>query len=106
VFGGGGIGLILAGVLVAIVAPLIEELAFRGVVLAALGSRWGMWPAIALSSALFAAYHASTWLFLPMLVLGAALGWLTWTRRSLWPAIVLHVLYNALAVAAAFLVPK
>ena len=35
-----------------------------------------------------------------------ALGWLTWNRRSLWPSLVLHVLYNGLAVAAAFWVPK
>lgn len=105
-FGGGEAGLILAGVLVAIAAPFVEELAFRGIILAAVGSRWGMWPAIAVSSVLFAVYHASVWLFLPMLALGAALGWVAWTRRSLWPAIALHVLYNALAVTAAFLVPR
>jgi membrane protease YdiL (CAAX protease family)/Pyruvate/2-oxoacid:ferredoxin oxidoreductase delta subunit len=105
-FGGGEVGLILAGVLVAIAAPFVEELAFRGIILAAVGSRWGMWPAIAISSVLFAVYHASVWLFFPMLVLGAALGWVAWTRRSLWPAIALHVLYNALAVTAAFLVPR
>ena len=63
-----------------------------------------MWPGIVISSVLFAAYHASVWLFFPMLVLGVALGWLGWTRRSLWPPIALHVAYNALAVAAAFLV--
>lgn len=105
-FGGGEAGLILAGVLVAIAAPIVEELAFRGIILAAMGSRWGMWPAIAISSLLFAVYHASAWLFFPMLALGVALGWVAWTRRSLWPAISLHVLYNALAVTAAFLVPR
>jgi membrane protease YdiL (CAAX protease family) len=105
-FGGGEVGLILAGVLVAVAAPIVEELAFRGIILAAAGSRWGMWPAIAVSSVLFAVYHASVWLFFPMLALGVALGWVAWTRRSLWPAIALHVLYNALAVTAAFLVPR
>ena len=58
------------------------------------------------SAVLFAVYHVNAWLFLPMLVFGLALGWLTWTRRSLWPAIAMHVLYNGLAVAAAFSVPK
>ena len=106
VFGVGGLGLALSVVLVAIVAPIAEELAFRGVVLSALGDRLGMWPAIAVSAVLFATYHVNVWLFLPMLVFGLALGWLTWTRRSLWPAIAMHVLYNGLAVAAAFWVPK
>lgn len=106
VFGSGVAGAALSVLLVALVAPVAEELAFRGVVLLACGRKWGMWPAIGISSVLFAVYHMNGWLFLPMLGLGAALGWLTWTRRSLWPSIALHVFYNGLAVAAAFLVPK
>jgi membrane protease YdiL (CAAX protease family) len=106
VFGTGGVGLALAGLLVALVAPVVEELAFRGVAMVALIPRLGVWPAIAVQAVLFAAYHASAWLFFPMLVFGLALGWLAWSRRSLWSAIVLHVLYNGIAVAAAFLVPS
>jgi membrane protease YdiL (CAAX protease family) len=105
-FGGGQAGLVLSAVLVALVAPLAEEMAFRGVILSALGNRLGMWPAIGISAVLFAGYHLSAWLFFPMLVFGVALGWLTWSRQSLWPAIVLHVMFNGLAVAAAFLVPR
>ena len=106
VFGGGYFGLILSVTLVALVAPLAEELAFRGVLLPVFGDRWGMWPAILGSAVLYASYHAQLWLFFPTLVLGVALGWLAWTRRSLWPAIALHVLYNAVAVAAAFMLPR
>jgi CAAX protease family protein len=106
VFGGGEVGLLVAAVLVAVVAPLAEELAFRGVIMTSLGRRLGMWPAIGISAVLFAAYHMSVWLFFPMLALGFVLGWLAWARRSLWPAIATHVLYNGLAVMAAFLVPR
>jgi membrane protease YdiL (CAAX protease family) len=106
VFGSGGVGLALSILLVALVAPFVEELAFRGVVLPVLGPRFGMWPAIVGSAAIYAAYHFSLWLFLPTFVLGIALGWLAWTRRSLWPAILLHVLYNASAVAAGFFVAR
>ncbi len=84
----------LAFALVAIAAPLTEEIAFRGIVLPAVGDRWGMWVGIGVSSVLYASIHANLWLFLPTLVLGVALGWLAWTRRSLWPAVALHVLYN------------
>ena len=106
VFGGGGLGLALSALLVVLVAPLAEELAFRGVLAPALGDRWGMWPAIVVSSAVYAAYHLSLWLFFPTFVLGLALGWLAFSRRSLVPAIALHVLYNGAAVAAAFLVAR
>jgi membrane protease YdiL (CAAX protease family) len=106
VFGSGGVGLALSVLLVALVAPFAEELAFRGVVMPVLGSRWGMWPAIVGSSVIFAAYHFSAWLFAPTFVLGIALGWLGWTRRSLWPPILLHVLYNAAAVGAGFFVAR
>jgi membrane protease YdiL (CAAX protease family)/NAD-dependent dihydropyrimidine dehydrogenase PreA subunit len=106
VFGGGGAGVLLSVLLVALIAPVVEELAFRGVILPAVGLRWGEWPAILVSGALFAAYHVNLWLFVPMLALGTALGWLTVSRRSLWPALALHVIYNSLAVAAAFIVPR
>jgi len=103
VFGGGGVGLVLSGLLVVLVAPVVEEFAFRGVVASAFRRSWGMWPAIVASSAVYAVYHLSAWLFFPTFVLGVALGWLAFTRRSLVPAIALHVLYNGVAVAAAFL---
>ena len=106
VFGSGGVGLALSILLVALVAPFVEELAFRGLVMPVFGSRWGMWPAVVVSAVIYAAYHFSLWLFAPTLVLGVALGWLAWTRRSLWPAILLHVLYNAAAVGAGYFVAR
>lgn len=106
VFGSGVVGVTLAALLVALAAPLAEEIAFRGVVLPAIGDRFGMWPGILGSAVIYALFHASVWMFVPMMVLGVALGWLVWTRRSLWPAIALHVLYNGMAVAAAFISAK
>jgi membrane protease YdiL (CAAX protease family) len=102
VFGSGGVGLILSALLVAVAAPIVEELAFRGVVLSAFDDYLGRWGAIGISAALYGAFHFSLWMFFPTAVLGLALGWLASTRRSLVPAIALHVLYNAAAVAAAF----
>jgi len=104
VFGGGSVGLVLSAVLVAIAAPLVEELAFRGVVLPVWAGSLGEWGGILASAALYAAFHFSLWMFLPTFVLGIALGWLVRSRGGLMPAIALHVLYNAAAVAAAFAV--
>ncbi len=105
-FGTGWWGVALSVALVAFVAPFAEELAFRGIVLPVLGARWGAWPAVVTSAAVFAAYHFSAWMFAPTFVLGVALAWLAWTRRSLWPAICLHVLYNGAAVAASYLLVR
>lgn len=102
VFGGGGVGLVLSAVLVAIAAPLVEEMAFRGIVLPVWSRSLGDWGGILASAALYAAFHFSLWMFLPTFVLGVALGWLVRSRGGLVPATALHVLYNAAAVAAAF----
>jgi membrane protease YdiL (CAAX protease family) len=102
VFGRGGVGLALSVAMVVVVAPLAEELVFRGVVQRALAQRWGMWGGILSSAVLFAAYHGTAWTAVPLLALGVATGWLAWSRRSLWPAIALHATYNGVIVAAAF----
>lgn len=102
VFGAGTAGLALSVAMVVLATPMVEEMVFRGVVMRTLGRSWGMWPAIVGSAAIFALSHATAWALVPTLVLGVALGWLAWTRESLWPAIALHVLYNGVVVAAAF----
>ncbi len=102
VFGTGGGGLLLAVLMVVLAGPFVEELTFRGVVLGAAGPRWGMWPAIVVSAALFAFAHVTAWAVVPTFVLGIALGWLAWTRGSVWPAIALHTLYNGVVVGAVF----
>lgn len=106
VFGSGTAGLALSVVMVVIAAPVVEELVFRGVVMRSIGYRFGRRPAIVGSAVVFALSHATAWAFVPVLVLGVALGWLAWTRESLWPAIALHVLYNGVVVAAAFWVVR
>jgi len=103
-FGAGGPGIALSVLMVVALGPFVEELVFRGVILRAAESRVGAGWAIVLQAALFAAYHLTPWLIVPSFVLGLACGWLAWQRRSLWPAIALHALYNGVAVAAVFYV--
>ncbi len=100
VFGTSAGGLVLAAVMLVVVGPFVEECVFRGALLRGLEARIGAWPAIVVQAVLFAAFHRSWWLLLPMTVLGIALGWLAHERRSLWPAIALHAAYNSLTVGA------
>lgn len=99
-FGTTTLGLALAALMLVVVGPFVEECVFRGALLRGLEARIGAWPAIIVQSLLFAAFHRSWWLLVPITILGLALGWLAHSRRSLWPAIALHAAYNALTFAA------
>jgi len=102
VFGPTVWGLLLSVALVVIVAPVVEEVVFRGVLQGAFAIHMDWRIAIALSAALFALYHMTLWLFLPLFALGIACGWLAHTRRTLLQAISLHGAYNVLPVVIAF----
>jgi membrane protease YdiL (CAAX protease family) len=103
-FGADAVGLTLTVLVVVVLGPFVEELLLRGVVLDALDRRFGRWWGIAASAVAFALLHGSAWSLLPMTFLGLALGRLASRRRSLWPAVALHVAYNAVIVAPAFIV--
>ncbi|MDP9435609.1 MAG: CPBP family intramembrane metalloprotease [Actinomycetota bacterium] len=89
-----------------LVAPVVEELLFRGLVLRGLMLRLGFWPAAVVSSTLFGLLHATgTGLqALPVVVatgvFGLALCVLVRRTGRLGPAILAHALRNALAMGA------
>lgn len=78
-------------------APLLEELVFRGLVQGRLERRWGPAPAIALTSVVFALFHALPWVLPIHIVLGLAFGWAVYATRSVWAGVVLHAANNSLA---------
>ena len=83
-----------------LLAPLAEEVAFRGYLLSALRTHLRPVPAIAASSVLFAAMHLDPVRFPAVLFLGAVLGWLAWRAGSLWPAVAAHAVNNGLGSLA------
>ena len=87
----------------AVVAPLTEESLFRGLFLRAFARRYGVWPALVLSSALFAFFHLNVWQALVALFAGLYLGHLCLSTGSLWPPIVAHGVFNGLPVVLAAL---
>jgi membrane protease YdiL (CAAX protease family) len=86
-----------------LVAPLCEEIAFRGYLQRTLLSRMLPGQAIAVSAILFAALHLDPVGFLPRFVLGSIFGWLAWRSGSVWPAVLAHAANNGLASALALL---
>ena len=80
-------------------APLVEELFFRGFLYAALARRWGVALGVVVTSALFALIHASqlAHAWAPLLLLffvGAVLTGLRARTRSVATSFMVHVGYN------------
>lgn len=84
-------------------APLVEELLFRGILYGWLAWRWGSAVAWIASSLAFAAAHVELAHIILVLPLGLWFGWLRWRTGSLWPSLVAHAVNNGFAIAAAAL---
>ena len=90
---------VYASLLVAvIVAPICEELFFRGFLLQGLRQNMPAWAAIGVSSLIFAAAHLSLGSFPILLILAIFLGILRVATRSIWPGVILHTLNNLLGL--------
>jgi membrane protease YdiL (CAAX protease family) len=88
-------------VLVAVVmAPLFEEIVFRGFLFRGLANSWGwVWGAL-VSAGIFGAAHLQLDVFLPLAALGFVLAWAYHRTGSLWTNITMHSLFNLIAVVA------
>ncbi|RYD28341.1 MAG: CPBP family intramembrane metalloprotease, partial [Verrucomicrobiaceae bacterium] len=90
-------GLVFAIVSACLVAPVAEEILYRGVLFRSLANRTGVWAAAALSAVIFSAVHFYDLQgFLSVAIFGFAAALLYAATGSLLPAILLHVLHNAL----------
>ncbi len=84
-----------------IMAPLAEEIFFRGL-LQSMVRRYsgGAWPAVIISSAVFAAMHFGTpQAIVPLFALGVVLGYSYEHTGRLYRSILIHALFNGVAVA-------
>lgn len=88
-------------VILAVLAPLVEELVFRGLLYGWLARRWGTGVAFIASSLAFAAAHVELAHALLVLPLGLWFGWLRRRTDSLFPSLLAHMINNGVAVAAA-----
>ncbi|ODA40390.1 type II CAAX endopeptidase family protein [Desulfosporosinus sp. BG] len=91
------LNLILAGVL----APLVEETLFRGIVFGGLQAHFGKWTAAVISAVIFSGLHLQAYGFFPRFILGIALVYLYNKYRSLYPSVALHALNNIVATLIA-----
>ena len=96
-------------VAVGILAPLAEEVVFRGAILRTLlgiMSKKNHWVAIIISAALFGLAHFNAAQFVNALLMGLLLGWMYYRTKSLVPGILLHWVNNTMAYVLANIMPQ
>ena len=83
---------------IGLLAPLVEEIVFRGAILRALLQRCGKaWVAIAISALLFAIAHMNPAQLPHAFLIGLLLGWMYYRTDSIIPGIVYHWINNSVA---------
>ena len=95
-----GLGIALFVILAVIMAPLFEEIFFRGFLFRAFASSWGWMPGAIVSAGVFGIAHAQIDVFVPLFALGLMLAWVYKRTGSLWTSISLHALFNGISVVA------
>jgi membrane protease YdiL (CAAX protease family) len=95
--------LVLTILALVVLAPLGEELLFRGLLLRALARRFRFWPAAIITSVLFTAAHADAYLLWPRAIAlvgtGLLLAWV-YRQRGYWASVAAHATVNTIASIA------
>lgn len=102
--------LALFGVMAVTLAPLFEELFFRGFLQPLLSRTFGIIAGVLITAALFGSLHgpeyAWAWQYaVAVSLVGAVLGWVRVRCNSTIPATIMHACYNA-AFVVAFVISK
>jgi membrane protease YdiL (CAAX protease family) len=92
--------LILMGFTAAVVAPVCEEVVFRGYLYPAVKRFAGPWMSALCTALMFSAAHGSVSALVPLFVFGLALAALYEFTGSIWAPMAAHFLFNAATVAS------
>jgi len=99
---------------VAVLAPIVEESLFRGIIMHGLMKNYKSWHAILISGILFSFFHLNPWQMTYTFFLGIFLGWLMVRSRSLPLCIIAHSINNSIVLLSitskkdfpSFLIPE
>lgn len=95
-------GTVLGTVSVAVVAPVVEEFIFRGLVMTRLSRVMSGGLAVLLSAAVFGLCHGELVWFCYAFVLGAFFGFIDLRAGSILPSILGHMMFNAIGQIMTF----
>ena len=98
-------GNILYLIIYIVISPILEEYAFRGVLLNCL-SKYGRFFALIMTSIIYALAHGSISEIFPSLLMGYLLGKMMLNYGSIWPSIITHILANGFLCLLALIPEK
>ena len=90
------ISVVLAVLSLVVIAPIVEEIVFRGLLFGALAGRLGVLGSAVITALLFGAVHGDPVLFPTLVAMGFVTALAYAGTGNLWVAVTLHALNNAL----------
>ncbi len=94
--------LIISIITVGIIAPFAEEFLFRGVIYNTLRKKISIRWTIIIQAILFGVFHFNLVQGTYATLLGLVFGYITYKTKSLWPAIIIHMVNNSVATIAPY----
>ncbi|GMT49831.1 MAG: hypothetical protein IEMM0008_1370 [bacterium] len=95
---------ISVSVMAIVLAPVFEEILFRGLLFRLLQSKWSTELAALVTSVIFGVIHFSLYALFPITALGMVLAWSYQKSNSLITPIVAHALWNATILLSVYLI--
>jgi membrane protease YdiL (CAAX protease family) len=94
----GPLDVVFLALAVVLIAPVVEERYFRGLLLPAMAKSTGLFVGILGSSFIFALVHQQLILIPGLMLLAVVLSWMTASTGRIGPAVVTHMAFNATTV--------
>ena len=91
-------GYLLAAIAIVLVAPLAEEIIFRGLLHRLAAGLWGPIAATAVSSLVFSILHGEAWILFGLIGIGVVLGFIFESTGSVTACWVTHGVHNAISL--------
>lgn len=90
----------------AVIAPIVEEVFFRGFLFQGFRQQYGWHSALLLSSAIFGLAHLDPVSLIPTFILGCVLAYVYHRSNSVWPGILFHSIINSLSLIAVYVLSQ
>ena len=91
-------GLLVSFLSVGVMAPLCEELLFRGYLYHAVRVKFGKWASVIITSFLFAIVHGQWFQMVPLFMAGVFLNWFYLRSESLIATVLMHSAWNTFSL--------
>ena len=83
---------------VAVIAPIVEELIFRGIILQGLRRNYSAFTSVFMSALLFSLFHLNPWQMPTTFILGLLLGWIMVMNNNILLSILGHSVNNLMVL--------